>query len=147
MWKQKQQHGKSYKDTIRHQYLMMLHKASKNITFRLAQLCLEHDYFREYLFNISNSTILISECQHCTLSKWENLKHLILECIRYNTQRKQLQRDIDNMSLCLSILFQTFKDLTVITIFLKTKNWPFHNFTKKRSNNKPIASKERHQPL
>jgi ribonuclease HI len=119
--------GRSYQGKPgRNIHPLMRYHQSRKLISTIIQLRTGHGYTRAYLSRIPSTEI---ESPACTCGyHHQTPKHLLLECRLYNTERKQLKRDIRPLTLTWQTAMHTTRGLQATMTFLQstgtgTRSW------------------------
>jgi ribonuclease HI len=133
-WKRKTEMsdlGKSYKKFSSTPKWKINTKIGKKIWSTYIQLKTGHGYFNSYLINIPDSEIQEKRC-FCNRFSIQNPTHLLLECKKYITERKEMFKNIQsNDQKTLVYLFNTNEGKKKLFEFLEktniaTRQWKLH---------------------
>jgi hypothetical protein len=98
---------------------LMRHHQSRKLISTIIQLRTGHGYTRSYLSRIPSTEI---ESPACTCGyHHQTPKHLLLECKLYNTEHKQLKKDIRPLPLTWQRAIHTTRGLQAMMTFLQSK--------------------------
>ena len=90
-------------------------RVSKLIQSTIIQLKLGHGYFKSYLVRLSNWVSDI--CSFCSCE--ENPEHLLLNCTRFNKERKEIKTELNIELVNMKFLFNTQLGLKFLIKFIE----------------------------